>query len=244
MILISGQNLQRRYSTTSKSNILTNSQITQQKNDHNALREASKKKRVQREARQQLRMEKNMSPEKALQVLEDNPTKDINVKAIQEKAKSQTNVLARKYGLAEPDNQEALNHDRLHCFTCDRKLDSPNAHKQENGLDSLFDDEEIRLMCCWCFGKMGDDQIKSTIRTDDEATSEIRLKVYNPEESTKAEIESLIGFKKIQLKSKLKKWKQDVSLVGNIKHDYLFEGDQIENSVLYNAKTRYNACTL
>ena len=76
-----------------------------------------------------------------------------------------------------------------------------------------------------------------------EADAKVRLQVYNPIESTKAEIDSLIESKMIQMKSKLKKWQQDVALVGNIKHDYLQEGDQIENSVLYNAKTRYNACT-
>ena len=46
------------------------------------------------------------------------------------------------------------------------------------------------------------------------------------------------------MKSKLRKWKQDTALVGNVKHDYLEEGDQFENQVLYRAPTRYTACTL
>lgn len=90
---------------------------------------------------------------------------------------------------------------------------------------------------------MSDSDIKRSANNGEEASKEIRLKVYNPEESSKEEIESLIDSKMIQLKSKLKKWEQDVSLVGKIKHDNLLEVDQLENSVMYNAKTRYNACT-
>lgn len=245
MILISGQNLQRRYSNGSESGIKTNSQLTQQKNDHNALRNASKAKRAQREARQELRMKKNISVPKQVEIglkeIDLNPLEGINVNKITSNLKENTNALAREYDLPEPNNPEALKHDRKHCVTCNRKLDSP--HKADD-FDNLFNEDEIRLLCCWCFGKMGESEIKSTMKSGKTATKEIRLKVYNPEESTKAEIESLIDTKRIQLKSKLKKWNQDVSLVGNIKHDYLLEGDQIENSVLYNAKSRYTACTL
>ena len=123
---------------------------------------------------------------------------------------------------------------------CNRKLDQPNAGNSPN---SPWADEDIRLMCCWCFGRMGDAQIRREAYSGKEADSKIRLKVYNPVESSKEEIDSLIESKMIQLKSKLKKWEQDVSLVGKVKHDHLHEVDQLENSVLYNAKTRYNACT-
>lgn len=238
MILISGQNLQRRYSNGTESDILTNAKRNQQKNDFEALKKASQAKRAEREVRQEERMQKN--PKIALETLEQNPLKDVDVKEIVKKASEQTNVLARKYGLKEPNNPEALAHDRFHCICCDRKLHNPNAHK-ESEL-GLFDESEVRLMCCWCFGKMGDSQIKDTMYTGMEATAEIRLKVYNPVESTKAEIDSLVETKLIQMRSKLRRWEQDTALVGNIKHDYLQEGDYMENKVLYDCKGIY-ACT-
>jgi hypothetical protein len=244
MININGQGLQRKYSNGSSSNLKTNAQKSQAQKDREALKKASLARRKAREARAEKREMKlnNANPEVAIKILEENPEKDINVNQIQKEAMAKTNVLAREYGLSQPNNPEALAHDRLHCSACDRKLDSPNAHKQD-GLGNLFEDEDVRLLCCWCFGKMGESDIKSTMYSGLEADSKVRLQVYNPIESTKAEVESLIESKMIQMKSKLKKWQQDVALVGNIKHDYLQEGDQIENSVLYNAKTRYNACT-
>ena len=244
MININGQGLQRKYSNGSSSNLKTNAQKSQAQKDREALKKASLAKREAREARAEKREMKlnNANPELAIKILEENPEKDINVNQIQKEAMAKTNVLAREYGLSQPNNPEALAHDRLHCSACDRKLDSPNAHKQD-GLGNLFEDEDVRLLCCWCFGKMGESDIKSTMYSGLEADSKVRLQVYNPIESTKAEVESLIESKMIQMKSKLKKWQQDVALVGNIKHDYLQEGDQIENSVLYNAKTRYTACT-
>jgi hypothetical protein len=244
MININGQGLQRKYSNGSSSNLKTNAQKSQAQKDREALKKASLAKREAREARAEKREMRlnNANPELAIKILEENPEKDINVNQIQKEAMAKTNVLAREFGLSQPNNPEALAHDRLHCSACDRKLDSPNAHKQD-GLGNLFEDEDVRLLCCWCFGKMGESDIKSTMYSGLEADSKVRLQVYNPIESTKAEVESLIESKMIQMKSKLKKWQQDVALVGNIKHDYLQEGDQIENSVLYNAKTRYTACT-
>jgi hypothetical protein len=244
MININGQGLQRRYSNGYSSNLKTDSEKLADKKDREALKKASLVRRKAREARAEKREMKlnNANPELAIKILEENPEKDINVNQIQKEAMAKTNVLAREYGLSQPNNPEALAHDRLHCSACDRKLDSPNAHKQD-GLGNLFEDEDVRLLCCWCFGKMGESDIKSTMYSGLEADSKVRLQVYNPIESTKAEVESLIESKMIQMKSKLKKWQQDVALVGNIKHDYLQEGDQIENSVLYNAKTRYTACT-
>ena len=242
MIHINGQGLQRKYSNGASSTLKTNAEKSQAQKDRDALKKASLAKRKAREARAEKREMRlnNANPEVAIKILEENPEKDINVAQIQKEAMSKTNALAREFGLNEPNNPEALAHDRLHCMMCDRTLDSP--HTNQFGEDSIFDEEDVRLMCCWCFGKMSDSDIKHQIEPK-EATAEIRLKVYNPIESTKAEVESMIESKMIQMKSKLKKWQQDVALVGNIKHDYLQEGDQIENSVLYNAKTRYNACT-
>ena len=242
MIHINGQGLQRKYSNGASSTLKTNAEKSQAQKDRDALKKASLAKRKAREARAEKREMRlnNANPEVAIKILEENPEKDINVAQIQKEAMSKTNALAREFGLSEPNNPEALAHDRLHCMMCDRTLDSP--HTNQFGGESIFDEEDVRLMCCWCFGKMSDSDIKHQIEPK-EATAEIRLKVYNPIESTKAEIESMIESKMIQMKSKLKKWQQDVALVGNIKHDYLQEGDQIENSVLYNAKTRYNACT-
>ena len=242
MIHINGQGLQRKYSNGASSTLKTNAEKSQAQKDREALKKASLAKRKAREARAEKREMRlnNANPEVAIKILEENPEKDINIAQIQKEAMSKTNALAREFGLSEPNNPEALAHDRLHCMMCDRTLDSP--HTNQFGGESIFDEEDVRLMCCWCFGKMSDSDIKHEIEPK-EATAEIRLKVYNPIESTKAEIESMIESKMIQMKSKLKKWQQDVALVGNIKHDYLQEGDQIENSVLYNAKTRYNACT-
>jgi len=235
-----GNGLQKAYNGVAKTKILTDSDKKNQKKDHEALRNVSKSKRKAREERQELRMAQNMSPDKAMKILKENPMKDIDVKQIQKQAKSETNVLAREHGLAQPDNPEALAHDRLHCMMCDRRLDHPHTNQFGN---SIFDEEDVRIMCCWCFGNMSDSDIKSKVEVS-EATAEIRLRVYNPEESTKAEVESLIESKMIQMKGKLRRWKQDVALVGKVKHDYLQEGDDFENTYRNMAKTRYNACTL
>lgn len=244
MIHINGQGLQRKYSNGASSTLKTNAEKSQAQKDRDALKKASLAKRKAREARAEKREMRlnNANPEVAIKILEENPEKDINVAQIQKEALGKTNVIARKYGLSQPNNPEALAHDRLHCSACDRKLDQPDAHKSL-GVKPLFDDEDVRLLCCWCFGKMGESDIKNTMYSGKEADAKVRLQVYNPIESTKAEIDSLIESKMIQMKSKLKKWQQDTALVGNIKHDYLQEADQLENSALYNAKTRYTACT-
>ncbi len=242
MINFNGASLQKKYNGLAKSDILTDSDRKNQKKDHEALRNASKAKRKAREARSDERIARNISPEKEMKILEQNPEKDIDVKSIQKQAKSETNALAREYGLKQPNNPEALVHDRLHCMMCDRKLDSP--HTGQFGENSLFNDEDVRLMCCWCFGNMSDSEIRTTARSGKEADSEIRLKVYNPEESTKAEVESLIESKMIQMKGKLRRWKQDVALVGKVKHNTLEDVDYLEFGVRNRAPTRYTACTL
>lgn len=235
-----GNGLQNKYNGSASSNLKSNAEKDRIAKDHEALREASRGKRAKREARQQARMERNIAPDKAVEILENDPLNDHSVKKVIANAKGKTNAIAREFGLAQPNNPEALKHDRLHCMTCDRKLDQPNAGKSS---DSIFEDEDVRLMCCWCFGRMGDSDIKSTMYSGQSASKEIRLKVYNPIESSKEEIDSLIESKMIQLRGKLKRWEQDVALVGKVKHDYLYEGDRLENSQMYNAKTRYNACT-
>jgi hypothetical protein len=235
-----GNGLQKAYNGSAKSTLLTDSDRKNLNKDREALRNASKAKRKAREARQEARMDRNISPEKEMKILKENPMKDVNVKQIQKKARSETNVLAREHGLKQPDNPEALAHDRLHCMMCDRTLDSPHTGNFEN---SIFDEADVRIMCCWCFGKMSDSDIKSKV-TQSEATAEIRLKVYNPDESTKAEVESLIESKMISMKVKLKRWEQDVALVGNIKHDTLADVDYLEFGVRNRANTRYTACTL
>ena len=243
MINFGGQNLQRKYGGNSSSNMKTNAEKIRQDKDREALKKASELKRAGRESRMEERLIRNMSPDMAIKLLEENPQADVDIKNIHKKALAQSNVIARQYGIIEPNNPEALVHDRLHCYTCDRKLHQPNAHKSLE-LGGLFDDSDIRIMCCWCFGKMNDDEIKSTMRIEGiVADSKIRLKVYNPIESTKEEVDSLIESKIIQLRGKLKRWQQDTALIGNIKHEYLYEGDQFENQVMYRAKTRYTACT-
>jgi hypothetical protein len=242
MINFSGQGLQRKYGKKDQDDPDLSKNVKNK--DHEALRKASRGKREAREKRMAIREDNNLSPDKKLEQLKKNPMKDINVIDIVSKAKEKTGVIAREYNLPEPKNPEALAHDRKHCYHCDRRLDSPNVVKQNGLASDLFEEEEIRLLCCWCFGNMGDSDIKLTMRSGIDASKEIRLKVYNPEESSKAEIEQLVSSKIIQMKVKLKKWKQDVSLVGKVKHDYLYEGDQFENQVMYRAKTRYNACTL
>lgn len=235
-----GNGLGHKYNGVASSKLKSLADKDREAKDREALSKASKLKRAKREARMEARMERNIAPDKAIEILESNPMEDHSVKKVIKKAFAQSNAIAREYGLAEPNHPEALAHDRLHCMMCNRKLDNPNAG---NAPNSPWADEEIRLMCCWCFGKMSDSDIKRSANNGEEASKEIRLKVYNPEESSKEEIESLVDSKMIQLKSKLKKWEQDVALVGNLKHDYLREGDDFENTYRNMAKTRYNACT-
>jgi len=245
MIKINGAGLQRRYSNgAGSSGIISDKQKAEQERDHKAFRAYHKGKRAEREKRMEARMERNISPVEEMKRLKKNPTKDIDVKKIISTAKAKTNKLAREYGVKEPNNPEALDHDRYHCYTCDRRLDSPNAHKQNADMKEFFDkDEDIRMLCCWCFGRMDDKDIKFTMRNNKEATKEIRLAIYDPIESTKAEIETMTKLKRISLKSKIKRWEARNHLVGNIKHDRLADADWMENCVSYNAHTRYTACT-
>ena len=221
-IIVSGKKLKNEIATTK-----TNAQKNTESSDRAALRAASKARREQREKRMRTRDSRKTDPKTE----------------VKNYVKSTTNVIARKYGLVQPNNPEALAHDRLHCITCDRELHIPDAH-EDIGVESLFDDDEVRMLCCWCFGKMGDDEIKDTMKTGLEATAEIRLRVYNPEESTELEIEGLTDSRLAYLKSKLRRWEQTTALIGNLKHDYLTEGDAFENHDYHQNKTRYDSCTL
>lgn len=188
-----------------------------------------------------------------------------------------TNSLARKYNLPEPNNPEALKHDRFHCYTCDRELDQPNNYKSiPDEIKSIFGgDEEVRTLCCWCFGRMSADDVKFTAQSGKDATKEIRMAIYDPvnglEEKVEkqlekkineteaeyehriesarraipediANVEKMTKLEQIRLKSKIKQYQNVINMVGNIKHDYLQEGDYMENKVLYDSKGIY-ACS-
>ncbi len=238
MINFSGQGLQRAYTETESE--LSTQEKEQKKKDREALRKYAESQREAREARQAKRMEKNKPITQQIEDFEKNGLSEEEIEKVTDGVMEKTNVLARKYGLPQPNNPEALEHDRTHCFTCDRHLDSPNAHKGGD-LEKLFeDDTDVRILCCWCFGRMGDDEIKSTMRIENaEADAKIRLQVYNPIESKKEEIESLTSTRRIFLKTKLKKWEQDTELVGKLTRK-MGDEDYQENYYMYNAKTRYN----
>lgn len=263
MINFSGQQLQRNYSNGVES-VISDKQREAQKKDFEALKKANEAKRAMREARMNKRDEQKapLSAKieqdiKIVDIIEKEKINSIKTNAKYEiarrlvDAKEKTNLLARQYGLQEPNNPEALAHDRLHCFNCDIKLHLPNAYKQlDEDIASLFDNNDVRHLCCFCFGKMSHDEI--TIRKG-EANAEIRLAVYNPEEAVKKnvdingkiiEVQKMSDLDRIRLKSKLKQYNNVVNMIGNVKHDYLHEGDQFENQVIYRAKTRYTACTL
>ena len=199
MMYLNGSHLQKHYATEVKG-VESEKAKAQKQSDMNAMKAYLDKKRQSRLARMEERDANHVNPYQELENLEKDPTKDIDVKRIVDEAKSKTNVIARQYGLPEPNNPEALIHDRFHCITCDRKLHNPNAHKQA-GLD-IFDDSEVRIMCCWCFGRFGDEQIQVAMEKKGEADKRVRLAVYDPVEFCKEEIEYLTDMKRIQIKSK------------------------------------------
>ncbi|KKL98552.1 hypothetical protein LCGC14_1823310, partial [marine sediment metagenome] len=185
MILFGGASLQKEYQNCGKK-VLSESERLRQKKDHEALAKSRRKQSWRtkvREERMDDRDLRHINPEKEMEILKKNPEKDVDVKGIVKKAKSKTNVIAREHGLAEPNNPEALTHDRLYCMICDRKLDSPYIGQHEN---SPFEEEEVRIMCCWCFGNMSDSDIKSQVGVT-KATAEISLKVYNYEQASEAD---------------------------------------------------------
>lgn len=242
-----GNSLQKSYKTETESTVKNDFQKTQEEKDREALRKAAEAKRAERLARMEQRDKSRIPLDKKL----EKEAEEYNDEILKT-AKENTNYLARKYNLPEPNNPEALNHDRLYCYTCNRRLDSPNAYKQDEDLQKLFDDEEVRTLCCWCFGRMDDDDIKFTSKTGEEATKEIRLAVYNPEVLLDADIteedakrlENVPKSRQIYIKSKIKRYKNVVNMIGSIKHNSLEDEEHTDLSFLKQFKTRYDACTL
>lgn len=258
-----GNGLQKKYLNNAQSELLSNSAKSQLEKDREALKKVANAKREARMAKMEVRDENRVSldvklenevnglgekMEQEIKSIEENAEREVSSRI--QLAKEKTNVLAREYGLPEPNNPEALIHDRYHCMKCDRKLHNPDAHKG-TPLEGIIDDADIRLMCCWCFGKMGEEQIKNTMRKNAEATKEIRLAVYNPESivDTKIDIsgkiqnvEKMTKEYEIYLKAKIKKYQNVVNMIGNIKYDKVEEMERFENQVMYRAPTRYTAC--
>lgn len=171
--------------------------------------------------------------------------------------KTKANHLARQYGLVEPNNPEALAHDRLHCQVCDISLHWKDAYKQApEEIQLLFGrDEDVRHLCCYCFAKMEHDEIVK-IQTGEDATKEIRMMIYNPEDfvtETKGRVieeqiqqeiertEKLSKERKLYIESKIRRYKNVVSLIGKFKFDSLSGEDMmVKENWLNNFPSRYN----
>ncbi len=259
-----GNGLQRKYLDKTSDEPVSDAEKTQAQKDQEALRKHAESKREARDARLKHRDENRKSiTEDAkeqivltkkdkvtrLQELEDN-LENKTQRQIDE-AKEKTNHLAREHGLDEPNNPEALKHDRLHCYKCDMHLHIPNAYKDlpEDVQALLGSDNDVRHLCCYCFGKMDDGEIIKL--QDRDSDKKIRMMVYDPEgyvrenadeihEEDKQHIENLTVERIAYYKSKIKKYEHVISLVGTVKHDNLQEVDDLENTVRNNAPTRYN----
>ncbi len=259
-----GNGLQKKYKTDQESDIKSDADNKRIDKDREALRKHSKAKAEAREARLQYRDDNRKSIAEdskeqideakkdkvdRLQQLEDN--KENRVERQIDEAKQKTNHLARKHGLAEPNNPEALKHDRKHCYKCDIHLHIPNAYKDlpEDVQILLGKDEDIRHFCCFCFGKMDDGEITKLQET--ESDKKIRMMIYNPEDYVRdnaegihqediEHIETLTKERIVYYNAKIKKYEHVVSLIGTVKHDNLQEVDDLENTVRNLAPTRYN----
>ena len=259
-----GNGLQRKYLDESSDKLVSDAEKTQAQKDQEALSKHAESKREKRDARLQHRDDNRKSiAEDAkdqieltkkdkvdrLQELDDNLENKIERQV--DEAKGKTNHLARMHGLSEPDNPEALKHDRLHCYKCDMHLHIPNAYKDlPSDVQALLgNDNDVRHLCCYCFGKMDDGEIIKL--QDGESDKRIRMMVYDPEsfvrenadeihEEDKQHIEDLTVERIAYYKSKIKKYEHVVSLIGTVKHDNLQEVDDLENTVRNNAPTRWN----
>lgn len=259
-----GNGLQRKYNTNPESDIVSDAEKTQAQKDHEALRKHAEAKRANREARmnyrddnrktiiddskQQIELTKRDKLDR-LEQLESNREDKIE-RQIKE-AKEKTNHLARKYGLKEPDNPEALKHDRYHCYKCDMRLHIPDAYKNlPDEVQQLFsNDEDVRHLCCYCFGKMEDQEIIKL--QEGESDKKVRTMVYSPETYVREnaeeihqedikQIEELTQERIAYYNAKIKKYEHITSLIGTVKHDQLQEVDDLENTVRNHAFTRYN----
>lgn len=259
-----GNGLQRKYLDQTSDKLVSDADKTQAQKDQEALHKHAESKREARDARLKHRDENRKSiiedskeqieltkkdKVNRLQELEDNLENKIERQV--DEAKGKTNHLARKHGLQEPDNPEALKHDRLHCYKCDMHLHIPDAYKDlPVEVQSLLgNDNDVRHLCCFCFGKMDDGEIIKL--QDKESDRKVRMMVYDPEsyvrenadevhEEDKQHIEDLTVERIAYYKSKIKRYEHVVSLIGTVKHDNLQEVDDLENTVRNNAPTRYN----
>lgn len=260
-----GNGLQRKYNTDLESGIESDADALRKKKDREALRKHHESNSEARQARMDYRdenrrsviedseyqIELNKKDETTrLKQLEEN--KELRIENQVKEAKGKTNHLARKHGLAEPNNPEALDHDRYHCYKCDMHLHIPDAYKELPKEVQLLlgRDEGIRHLCCFCFGKMDDGEIIK-LQEDDESTKKLRLMIYDPESFVRENADELHkeDIKEIQLltkeriayyKAKIKKYENVISLIGTVKHDTLQEVDDLVETVRNNAPTRYN----
>jgi len=259
-----GNGLQRKYIANPESDVVSDAEKTQAQKDREALRKHSEAKRVEREARlehrdanrksviedsqEQIALTKQDKLDR-LKQLEDEKESKIERQVME--AKGKTNHLARKYGLKEPNNPEALKHDRFHCYRCDMKLHIPNAYKElPKEVQVLFGDDDVRHLCCFCFGKMEDGEIVK-LQTDEFSDKKIRVMIYDPESFVRENadeihqddinhIEKLTKERIAYYNAKIKKYEGIISLIGTVKHDQLQEVDDLENTVRNLAPTRYN----
>ena len=260
-----GNGLQRKYTDKSEDNPVSDAEKKVVDNDQEALRKHAESKREKRDERLQYRDDNRKSiiedskeqieltkKDKVdrLQQLEDN--KENRIESQVKEAKEKTNHLARKHGLAEPNNPEALKHDRYHCYVCDMHLHIPDAYKNlPEDVQLLFGrDEDVRHLCCYCFGKMEDGEIIKT-QTSKTSDKKIRLMIYDPtsfvrenadeiNDSDIQHIESLTVDRIAYYKSKIKKYENVISLIGTVKHDTIQEVDDLIETVRNNAPTRWN----
>jgi len=259
-----GNGLQKKYSDKSEDKPVSDADKKQVDKDHEALRKHHESKREERDTRLQYRDDNRKSiiedseeqikltkrdKKDRLKQLEAGKENKIERQMVE--AKEKTNHLAREHGLEEPNNPEALKHDRLHCYKCDMHLHVPNAYKDlPTDVQALLgNDNDVRHLCCYCFGKMDDGEIIKL--QDKESDRKIRMMVYDPEsyvrenadeihEEDKQHIEDLTVERIAYYKSKIKRYEHVVSLIGTVKHDNLQEVDDLENTVRNNAPTRWN----
>lgn len=209
--MIQINNLGETYSSNMDNNRKTNSERRITNDDRAALRRASAK-------RKQLKaVEESLEEEKRIIV-----------------AKGNTNHLARKHGLSEPDNTEALSHDRYHCYVCARLLDKPDAYKElDEEMQGVFgEDKDIRTICCFCFD---DVELDKKIIPSNMSTKNIRMLVYNPVEAVRMGLDMIESIER-----KLRRYPASVKLIGTIRHTSLDDELSNETSILSGYSTRYN----
>jgi hypothetical protein len=150
-----------------------------------------------------------------------------------------SNLLARQYGLEEPNHPDALKFDRLHCYTCGMKLHVPNAYRElPEETQLLFGrDEDVRTLCCFCFAKMEENEIIDIKKG--EATKEIRMMIYNPEAVVEGKVEQLTKERRMYIESKIKRY-NGISLIGTFKYNSIEGEDMVVNNWLSKFPTRYD----